>query len=222
MKGFLLVLVGLCLFGTAAYLLKGFILMRILSTPEPRLEETVTVSGAFTAAEGHKAVEHIAIKWAPDAYLDIVNVAGNLSKRDTDGPLIGMDGRSAPHGGWGYRFISANLRRGLYLRVDAEGRVKAATFTLDTFGLPFEPQDYPALPDGWMDSSEAVRIAEENGGREFRQGKKMYDLIFNLGHNRKRLWQLTYITCDQTNGRRDFIIDVDPSSGRVVAKNMRP
>lgn len=103
---------------------------------------------AFAAREGLGLAEAAALRWAPDAQLVYV---------ENDEAAL-ADGRA---GRWGYLFRSESLGRSRAYSV-RDGRILVA----EDLVMRFEA---PPLQTSWIDSGDAIRVADREAGDAYRR-----------------------------------------------------
>jgi hypothetical protein len=124
----------------------------------------------LSAKEAYELALPTAQAWADHAGL--IRMASNMISAQHTGlfplPLLSMngDGRLALNGGWWLQFHSRNKSQNLYVTIPCRGRIQQTI--LDAPAGRHWPSDADQiLPDGWIDSIEALRIArsaaEQNG-----------------------------------------------------------
>ncbi len=189
-----------------------------VSAPAPK-----TLPG-ITAKEGYTLAEQKAKEWNPKAMLLSASAEYKfdvaLGKIES---IVGLDGKAAK---WEYSFIIANPQteedkhRWFFVTVSAKG--------IEAFeeGLLAIPPTSTGSVNGWvLDSPDAIKIAEENGGAEFR--KEYPDAIIEaelnltgpfLGYSdtaKNVKWTIKY--CRKSDFMHCKHFEIDGTTGKVVA-----
>jgi hypothetical protein len=74
-----------------------------------------------------------------------------------------------------------------------------------------------AVGEDWIDSDQALALAEERGGRDRRQSGKIFGLSVKLESLRSPspYWGIGYLIADD-RGRNDLIVYMDASTGEPI------
>jgi hypothetical protein len=76
------------------------------------------------------------------------------------------------------------------------------------------------ISHNWVNSDMALLVAEQNGGREFRNGTPNFTISASLGEplvpDAKTCWYITYRS--KENGSRYLSLTIDASDGTVIRK----
>jgi hypothetical protein len=151
----------------------------------------------FPARTGLVVATAAAQSWAADAHLIYVENDANVDS-------TGASER------WGYLFFSASKDQARAYSV-RDGKI----LTAENLEMKFEA---PPLTDAWLDSGEALSIAEKEAGLEFRteQGGELYTMllvrgVFQDGDPDLTTWAVVYRS---STGPSLFVV-VDAASGRV-------
>ncbi len=152
----------------------------------------------FTARSGSGLTRDAALIWSSDARLIYL---------ENDEP-VGSDGSAIR---WGYLYYSALLGKARCYSV-RDGEIIEAS----DLGFDFEA---PPLPDNWIDSSEALKTAEEKVGQKYRRdnGGRMATMILIRGafYDKKpdtSTWAFMYTSATEPS----LVVVVDASNGKVV------
>lgn len=190
---------------------------RRLATLPARLPADIETRGPLDAAGGLRLARARASATAAEARLIIVRSGTNLALRDRHGfgPGLTVEGRLEPHGSWSYLFAAPG-RRDVRVTVPSVGALTTtvgetpATFT-------FQP-----LEDAWVDSGQALALAEAHGGRDRRaRAARTVDIQYSLEHDPARygigrLCQVHYTLIGPARtGRMDFVLRIDAATGEV-------
>lgn len=120
---------------------------------------------AYTAKEAKAFADAQLATWrgAPDAFLsDVFTPIG--AKGAPEFPLDKVTGRSAV---WRLFYYSPTIRRGLEVHV-LQGTVRTKELKRFGFKMPPEP-----LPAAWLDSPEVVAAAENQGGAQLGEDRRL-------------------------------------------------
>ena len=86
-------------------------------------------------------------------------------------------------------------------------------------GDQYTDSEYILKPvgDDWIDSDQALGLAEERGGRDRRQSGKIFGLLVKLErlHSPEPYWGIRYLIADE-RGRNDLIVHLDASTGEPI------
>ena len=160
-------------------------LTRYLCPIPTKVPNSIPDRGAITAKHALGEVLNVAKAWSKDAALYTVSSSGILCLRESGmGPMIDTHGFLKPHGCWYYCFYSPTKKQILLTQVPSIG-----SFRCDKFSCrqPFGSTIFPTPIDNWIDSDQAMAVAEENGGRAAREdAMNNWDIIAKLEipHNR--------------------------------------
>ena len=151
----------------------------------------------IAARAGLELARAAAAAWAADAEMvyvendDDVNAEGGASR-------------------WGYLFVSPATGRARAWSV-REGRIAAAENVERAFAAP-------PLPDGWIDSAEALAAADREAGRAFRKGSRghlstmlLMRGAFDESDPDRTTWTLVYTS----PGAPSLWVVVDAAEGKV-------
>ena len=174
---------------TALFLLLGALCFRSSEAKDPT---------PFTARAGVEIAQDAAQTWAPDARLIYLE----------NDEMIAPSGSAAR---WGYLFYSERKRqaRGYTVR---DGKILEAS----DLGFDFEA---PPLADQWIDSGEAILIAEKKAGAKYRRENagrlETMFLIRGAFHEKEpdaTTWALVY----KSDKAPALFVIVDAAEGKVV------
>jgi len=193
-------------------------------SPAPLAADSSPPAAGITAKEGYPLAEEKAKEWNPDARLLSAEAAYKF-----DVPLgeieaiVNLEGKATQ---WEYSFFLPNAQteedkhRWFFVTVSAEG--------VEAFreGLLALPPTNPGSADDWViDSPDAIRIAEENGGARFRS--KYPDAVIEakldltgpfMGYSdtsKNVKWKITY--CRKSDFMNCKHFEIDATTGKVVA-----
>jgi hypothetical protein len=200
--------------------------------------------GAITAKEGLLEADKV-IKIIGDNFsLRKVHSSGSTTIRNlTEQPCLTPDGRVNFFGQWIFTYMSdSEDGNGYLISVPAIGAVTASRI----YHRPNMPVGYKLpsirIPENWLNSTEVMKIAEENGGKFYRENASLcFDIIITLeryigGGNywwlerksgdpvesiNKYFWYVRYLIIDQLKQRRDFVIKFDCSDGSDILSGVR-
>lgn len=151
----------------------------------------------IAARAGLELARAAATAWAADAELVYV-------ENDED---VNAEGGAAR---WGYLYVSPATGRARAWSV-REGRIAAA----ENVEMVFEA---PPLPDGWIDSAEALAAADHEAGRAFRKGARghlssmlLMRGAFDESDPDRATWTLVYTA----PGAPSLWVVVDAAEGKV-------
>ena len=152
---------------------------------------------AIAARSGLALARAAAAAWAADAELVYV-------ENDDD---VNAEGGAAR---WGFLFVSPGTGRARAWSV-RDGRIAAA----ENVEMAFEA---PPLPDGWIDSGEALAAADREAGRAFRKGAQghvssmlLMRGAFDEADPDRTTWTLVYTS----PGAPSLWVVVDAAEGKV-------
>jgi hypothetical protein len=151
----------------------------------------------IAARAGLELARAAAAAWAADAELVYV-------ENDEDVDAAGAAAR------WGYLFVSPETGRARAWSV-REGRIAAA----ENVEMVFEA---PPLPDGWIDSAEALAAADHEAGRAFRkgaQGRLSTMLLMRGAFDEKDPDRATWTLVYTAPGAPSLWVVVDAAEGKV-------
>lgn len=187
-----------------------------VSTPESR--------PGITAREGYILAEKKAREWNPKAALLSASAEYKFDvPLDKIGSIVGLDGRAVE---WEYRFIIADAQteaekhRWFFVTVSGKG---IEAFEEGFLAIP--PTSTGSVNDWVLDSPDAIRIAEENGGARFRE--EYPDVLIEakldltgpfLGYSdttKNVKWTIKY--CLRNNFMQCKHFEIDGTTGQVVA-----
>lgn len=182
-----------------------------------RLPRNVLISGPHSAKQGLTEAVRIAALWDADCRLQSISMAfgGDV---DTDDPGMGMDGIPIPPSGWNYRFFSAAKGWFLDLTIWPSGQCDASSFN----GINY--LDTKPLPQEYLDSTDALSIAEELYGKQCREQGRLFRLPSQLTTwpssvvgprdpvSDRATWQIHYLTT-RGNDRVDLYLTLDAVTG---------
>lgn len=154
-------------------------------------------SPPIAARTGLELARAAATAWAADAELVYV-------ENDED---VNAEGAAAR---WGYLFVSPATGRARAWSV-RDGRIAAA----ENVEMAFEA---PPLPDGWIDSAEALAAADREAGRAFRkgaQGRLGTMLLMRGAFDEKDPDRATWTLVYTAPGAPSLWVVVDAAEGKV-------
>ncbi len=152
---------------------------------------------SFGARSGFELASSAALRWAADARLVYIENDEALS---TEGDATR----------WGYLFRSASLDRSRAYSV-RDGRILVA----EDLEMRFEA---PALQTQWLDSAEALAIAEREGGRNYRtkhQGSARTMLLMRGAFQDSDPDPATWTVVYTSPGAPALFVMVDAIDGKV-------
>jgi hypothetical protein len=197
--------------------------LKYFSSSANEFPASILQRGPITARQGLKEARDAALAWARDATLIRIGPGGFLQVRDEIGPWTGPDGRLKSHGTWGYTFRSGSRKEQVTVEVPFAGRVRLSAFPIPDF--IFLPTGTISPDDDWMDSDQAMKVAEEAGGRRIRaNGKTNFhigcDLRADSTEGRSSLrWEVSYLTYDKY-GREDLTFSFNAEDGSDLHSTM--
>ena len=157
----------------------------------------------------------------PDAQLiRLGNMTRSLAVRDAEGPELSMDGRLGNNGIWWLHFYSPSQDKSVEVRVPAIGRMRILDHGDQYKDINARRILVPISGD-WIDSVDAFRIAEANGGKERRESGQMFGISTSLNSWKSNScrWELTYLITDK-RGRNDLAIAIDATSGGLMSTHI--
>jgi hypothetical protein len=178
------------------------------------IPSSVRSLGGITALEGFPFVQEIALAAYPDALLcGIFSGSQSYTARSLLGPSLTSDGRLTLNGVWSFLLYSRASRLAFRVDVPFSGTPRLL-HTGHDYQRSLKPSDLRPLPNGWLDSHQAIQVAENNRGREHRAATKVFDIHCNLkwGDAAQPAWTIEYLATDR-DGRLDFRIAVDALTG---------
>jgi hypothetical protein len=112
---------------------------------------------------------------------------------------------------WYFRFSSAGIAVDYYFHTTAK-EVKYDSTSTRLIGSGF-------ISNKWFDSDEALKIAEKNGGKDFRNKNSQYIIEASLGEpvapNPITIWYITYRS--KTDDAKSLSLAIDANSGEIVS-----
>jgi hypothetical protein len=175
------------------------------------LPRTTQLRGPFTARQGIAEATRIAKLWDQDCFLEGIQDAflGDLPRKS---PGLTFDGVSIPPSGWLYRFLSPGRVEFLDLILAADGRCEIEARSAINY------PDAQPLPTEFLDSTEALRIAEESFGRDFRQNGRVFgvDAAIVTSAPHRTTWHIEYLGPESRPRRVDLHLLLDAISGKVL------
>lgn len=135
-----------------------------------KVPDSIPGRGAITAKQALGEALNVAKAWSEDAVLYTVSSSGILSLRESGmGPMINTHGFLQPHGCWFYCFYSPTKKRVLFIQVPSIGSLRCDESSCrQPFGSVGD-SIFPTPINNWIDSDQAMVVAEENGGRAARE-----------------------------------------------------
>lgn len=157
-------------------------LTRYLCPIPTNVPDSIPDRGAITAKQALGEALNVAKAWSVDAALYTVGSSGILSLRESGmGPMIDTHGFLQPHGCWHYCFYSPTKKQVLFTQVPSLGSLRCDKCSCyQPFGSAGE-SIFPTPNDNWIDSDQAMAIAEENEGRAAREDAvNNWDIVAKL------------------------------------------
>jgi len=185
-----------------------------------RLPETVALRGPYSAKGGLAEAERIGLLWEADCKLQAIFMASG-DGGSTDGPGMGLDGVPVVPNGWCYRFFSKGRGWFLDLTLWPDGRCEASSF----YGIDY--LDTKPLPHDFLDSGEALAIAEQRYGKPYGEQGKLFRLPMRLTTwpssvvgpedpvPHRPTWQIHYLTT-RNRDRVDLYLTLDAITGEEL------
>lgn len=160
------------------------------------VNETLINGNRITAAHNLSAVESLAATNYND--LQLVSV-----KNDN----LEYDGYADK---WSFRYTSGGIAVDYYFHTTSKEVKFDSTSTLQIDGSSF-------INHQWFDSNEALQIAEENGGKDFRDKNQNYKIEASLGEplvpNSSTYWYVTYRS--KLDYTENLILVIDAKTGEL-------
>lgn len=185
-----------------------------------RLPKQIDILGQYSAKDGIPEAKRIAALWDPDCQLQCIFVAFGGDPQ-TDDPGLGPEGIPIAPSGWNYRFFSASRVWFLDLILWPDGRCEASSFS----GLDY--LDTKPLPAEFLDSTEALAIAEKLYGKQYRNDGDLFRTPTRLTTWRlpypgprdpvphRATWQIHYLTT-RGQDRVDLHLTLDAVTGEEL------
>jgi len=185
-----------------------------------RLPREVSIQGTYSAKDGIAEAEKTAALWDEDCQLQCVFMAFGGDPH-TDDPGMAREGVPIAPSGWNYRFFSATRGWFLDLAVWPDGRCDASSFN----GIDY--LDTRPLPNDFLDSTDAISIAEKLYGERYREDGQLFRLPTRLTTwpsnvvgpedpvPHRATWQIHYLTTRHGN-RVDLFLTIDAITGEEL------
>ncbi|QDU36127.1 hypothetical protein Mal4_04100 [Maioricimonas rarisocia] len=198
-----------------------FVLQTILDQSRvASLPRTVEISGPYSAKEGIVEASRIAALWDPDCQLQCISMTFGGDTNTSD-PGMGKDGLPIPPSGWMYRFYSPKRGWFLDLVLWPDGRCEPSSFN----GINY-PDTQP-LPQVFIDSTQAIAIAEELYGQAYREQGEVFRVPTRLTTwpssvpgpedplRGRATWQIHYLSTREQD-RVDLFLTLDAVTGEEL------
>ena len=175
--------------------------------------------GNPTAREAFEKAESLAMSSFPDAklirlfYVPRARLSLDIDPSEWELMLNGRLGRG---GAWWFHFYSSEHDTSFEITLPAVGRMR-----LREHGGQYKTEGgrlYLIPMEGaWIDSSRAIALAEERGGRERRNSGKLCGISPKLQMSRagRPYWAFLYAVLD-ARGRNDLIVNLDAVTGEPI------
>ena len=143
-----------------------------------------------------------------DRYNEIISLAN--PKNESNGLIlesiksdnVEMDGTSNK---WTYSFTSGGIAVTYYYHATSE------SVAFDSISKFVKLPRTQLISHNWMNSTNAIKIAENNGGEFFRLKNNKYNIETKLeeplGYNKPTYWYITYYSKSDITIRMSFVID---------------
>jgi hypothetical protein len=182
-----------------------------ISEIPPRIEQL----GKMTAREAFARAKPTALRRFSDAELvRLRHTPRSLAVRDIEGPELTFDGRLTRNAAWTFHFYSADAEVSFEVTVPCVGRI-----TMLDHGNQVHGPAYIQNPIGedWIDSDQALALAEQRGGRQRRASGQTFGIGTKLERVRSPdpYWGIMYLVVD-TRGRNDLILHMDAATGEEI------
>ena len=152
----------------------------------------------ITAAYNHSKVESLAAQYSEGLLMTSIQ-SDNLD----------YNGYASK---WCFRYSSAGIAVDYYFHTTAK-EVKYDSTSKRLIGSGF-------ISNKWFDIDEALKIAEKNGGKDFRNKNSQYIIEASLGEpvapNPITIWYITYRS--KTDDTKSLSLAIDANSGEIVSK----
>jgi hypothetical protein len=173
--------------------------------------------GALTARRGLELARPIAARWRADACLAVVKGDGSSSPLDElDPPTV--NGKLTPHGSWSYLFLCPQNPAGMWISVPSIGLIKSWEF------VPPESFSLRPLPDAWMDTDRAFKLAEAAGGKALHTAPECrWTVAYELAcdperyHFAQPIWRLHYLA-QSPDPPAAQMITLDAAEGKLLQR----
>ena len=114
---------------------------------------------------------------------------------------------------WRFRYSSAGIAVDYYFHTSAKEVYYDSISTMKLVGSGF-------IVHQWFDSDQALKIAEESGGRDFRRKNSQYIIEASLGEpvvpNSTAIWYITYRS--KSDDTKALALSIDANTGKVISK----
>jgi hypothetical protein len=174
-------------------------LLLLIGCGENSIENSLIEGNKITAAYNFKTLESLVYSY--DRELKLLSIRSD----DVDYEGFALE--------WCFRYSSDNIAVDYYFHTTSKEVVFDSTSTAKNIGSTF-------ISHPWFDSSEAFRIAERNGGKEFRKKNLEYSVQASLGEplipNSRTFWYITYYSKTE---RLMLAIDADSGETTLIYKS---
>lgn len=147
--------------------------------------------------------------------LSEVSSVTDLSHRQAAGPGVDYQGVLRPHGMWFVRYVDAGSRaRVVDVQVPFAGPIRRSRVE-----WPYHPRPQ-SIAEKWLDSTDAIALAESAGGQDARDAADLFELLLKLIQGESGpVWQVEYLLCRSVSQRCDYKLQIDARTGAVLTEN---
>jgi hypothetical protein len=173
--------------------------------------------GRITAREAFTEAFQLVRAAFPDAdFIRLVNDSRSSDPQCNPGPSLAPDGRLELNSAWRLHFHSPSQDVSLSVGVPAIGRI-CILDDGDRYRDVNSRWILAPLSGTWLDSDQALAIAEQHGARERRDTGKTYGISARLEHGPfdTKLWNIHYCVVDN-RGRNDVTLQIDAETGNAL------
>lgn len=131
--------------------------------------------------------------------------------------LLSINGESVEYDGfarkWCFRYTSGGIAVDYYFHTTSKEVIFDSTSTFMNIGSTF-------ISHKWFNSNEALKVAEKNGGKDFRMKNPTYIIEASLGEplvpNSTTFWYITYRS--KLDNTKSLLLGIDSNTGEVTLK----